>query len=218
MIRVLIYSPVRLIADLMGAVLENQKDIQVVEYVTSIDKSRQPQSQCDVILVSAALPNDEVDRLFRNVGERKNAPRIVIFGATNAQPVLLHYIEMGAAGCVSSEDSVDKLLETIRAAAAQQVVLSPHLAAMVASRVVELAEKCRQSDPKDQVTEDNALTSRERQVLELIARGYRNHEIAEHLTIELGTTKNHVHNILSKLQVTKRSDAVAYWSLRANES
>ena len=218
MIRVLICSPVRLIADLMGAVLENQNDIRVEGYVTSVDKTRQLQSQCDVILVSAALPNDEMDRLVRLVNERRNAPRVIIFGAPRAQPILLHYIEVGAAGCVSSEDSVDKLLETIRAAAKQPVVLSPELTAMVVNRVAELAEKCRQRDPKDQPAEESTLTSRERQVLRLIAQGYRNREISERLTIELGTTKNHVHNILNKLQVTKRSDAVAYWSLRLDEA
>ncbi|MBI5033173.1 MAG: response regulator transcription factor [Chloroflexi bacterium] len=218
MIRVLISSPVRLIADLMGAVLENQSDILVEGYVTSVDKTRQRQSQCDIILVSAALPNEEMDRLLRLVTDRKNAPRVIVFGAPQAQPILLHYIELGAAGCVSSEDSVDKLLETIRAAATQSVVLSPQLTAMVVSRVANLAEKCRQSDAKEQPSEETTLTSRERQVLQLIAQGYRNHEIAERLTIELGTTKNHVHNILNKLQVTKRSDAVAYWSLQLDEA
>jgi len=218
MIRVLIFSPVRLIADLMGAVLENQKDIQVVDYASSVEKARQSISQCDIVLVSAALPNDDMDRLLRNVTERKNAPRVIVFGASDAQPVLLHYLESGAAGCVSSEDSVEKLLETIRVAAAHEIVLSPQLAAMVANRVVELAAKCRESDPNEAQPEENTLTNRERQVLQLIAQGYRNHEIAQRLTIELGTTKNHVHNILNKLQVTKRSDAVAYWSLRFNES
>ena len=57
------------------------------------------------------------------------------------------------------------------------------------------------------------LTPRELEILELIAKGYSNQKIADHLYIEVGTVKNHVHNILNKLDVRTREDAAAYLAI-----
>ena len=64
---------------------------------------------------------------------------------------------------------------------------------------------------------DAALTPREREILELIGEGLTNQEIADRLVIEVGTVKNHVHNILQKLDVSSRQDAAAYLSFIEQE-
>lgn len=218
MIRVLIASPVRLVADLLEVVIKNQADMQVVGYVASAQAALEQKSTCDVIMASVTLPNDETTKLLNCATQWTPLPRVVVFGAPATEPVLMHYLEEGAASCVCSSDSVEQLLQAIRAAAHCEINLSPRLAALVRERIVELAEQCRSSEMEDESPTSRALTLRERQVLELIAQGCRNHEIAERLTIELGTTKNHVHNILSKLKVTRRRDAVAYWSMGLHQS
>ncbi len=81
---------------------------------------------------------------------------------------------------------------------------------MVLKRVTLLSQRERVGDPEP--IEKN-LTRREREVLQLIAQGYGNREIAKRLTIETGTAKNHVHNILDKLNVKSRKDAAVYYSL-----
>jgi two-component system nitrate/nitrite response regulator NarL len=77
------------------------------------------------------------------------------------------------------------------------------------SRIAELAQPYSTIEPgMDEVTE---LTPREREVLDLIGAGLSNQEIAVRLVIEVGTVKNHVHNILRKLDVSSRQDAAVYW-------
>jgi two-component system nitrate/nitrite response regulator NarL len=216
MIRVLITSPVRLIADLLDTVLKNQADLQVVGYVTNADEALRRKSECDLILASATLPTDEMNLLLASLRPPKKKPRLVIFGAPNLELASLHYLESGAAGCVRMEDSIEKLLSVVRATQ-EGIALSPQLSRLVVNRINELTEKCRNVESRAQgESTKHTLTAREKQVLDLIAQGYGNHEIAKQLTIQVGTTKNHVHNILDKLKVSKRKDAVAYWSLGLN--
>jgi DNA-binding NarL/FixJ family response regulator len=66
------------------------------------------------------------------------------------------------------------------------------------------------SDVENSVTDDAGLTSRELEVLELIGEGLTNQQISDQLIIEVGTVKNHVHNILDKLNVGSRGEAAAY--------
>jgi DNA-binding NarL/FixJ family response regulator len=66
------------------------------------------------------------------------------------------------------------------------------------------------SDVENNITDPTGLTGRELEVLELIGRGRTNQQIAEELVIEVGTVKNHVHNILDKLNVSSRGEAAAY--------
>jgi two-component system nitrate/nitrite response regulator NarL len=66
---------------------------------------------------------------------------------------------------------------------------------------------------ENNITDATTLTSREIEVLGLISKGYTNQQIAQHLVIEVGTVKNHVHNILEKLNVSSRNEAAAYLAL-----
>ncbi len=214
MIRVLIVSQVRLISELIEAALGSEPDLEVVGYAATVEQALRQAARCDVMVVSTTLANEGALKLPQSLGQCKNAPRVVIVGVGDTEPLMLDYLEAGAVGCVRSQDSVDELLQTIRAAAQQEAALSPALAALVMRRVTDLAEICRRPTCQfDGALDRRALTSREREVLELIAQGYGNQEIAQQLTIELGTAKNHVHNILDKLKVTSRKDAVACWSL-----
>jgi DNA-binding NarL/FixJ family response regulator len=83
---------------------------------------------------------------------------------------------------------------------------------MVMKRVSALSQQERVGEPRARFN-DKGLTRREREILRLIADGYGNREIAQALTIEVGTAKNHVHNILDKLNVKTRQDAAVYFSL-----
>ena len=69
------------------------------------------------------------------------------------------------------------------------------------------------SDIENSVSDTPGLTTRELEVLELIGKGMTNQQIAEHLVIEVGTVKNHVHSILDKLNVSSRKEAAAYLAL-----
>jgi DNA-binding NarL/FixJ family response regulator len=156
-------------------------------------------------------------RLTKWFDKAINAPRVIIVGISDNE-LVLRYLEAGAAGCVRSADDVAELLQAIRLVARQELALPPSLIAIVAERVAELADTCRKLGGQlDRSFNQRSLTRREREILRLMAEGYGNREIAQQLSIELGTTKNHVHNILDKLSVNSRKDAAACWSLAANQ-
>ncbi len=212
MIRVLIVTPVRLMSDLIQTLCSAEPDFQVVGSVSTEQQVHQLTREYEVMVVSAALPDGGALNLVRAANHLPNSPAVVVVGLPDVESVLVRYLEAGAAGCVCAQDSSQELMRVIRMAAGRQVALTHDLFHAVLKRVATLAEQYRSASADPAGFERN-LTHRERQILHLIAQGYGNREIARSLTIELGTTKNHVHNILDKLKLKNRQDAALYYSL-----
>ncbi|HZQ08344.1 MAG TPA: response regulator transcription factor [Anaerolineae bacterium] len=214
MIRVLIVTPVRLIGDLLQVVCSSQADLSVVGCVSDKAQALANKARCDVMLVSHSLENNGALSLLQAAGRPTTPfPAIVIIGLPNVEPLILRYLEAGATGCVREQDSSDDLVRAIRLAAARHVALTADLFPVVLKRVSSLAMQQREAALDGLHLNDKNLTTREREILQLIARGYGNREIAQQLTIALGTAKNHVHNILDKLSVKTRRDAAIYYTL-----
>ena len=129
-------------------------------------------------------------------------------GLAESREEILRYVEAGAAGYILQDDSVDDLLAKVRTTHGGEAIISPEIAAALMSRVAELAQS--PSKPEAGQADPAELTSREREILELIGEDLTNQEIAERLVVEVGTVKNHVHNILQKLNVSSRREAAAY--------
>jgi two-component system, NarL family, nitrate/nitrite response regulator NarL len=217
MTHILSVSDNRLISDMLRTILNKETDIRMLGAVSTEAQAQRETGRFEVALIDAALPAGGALRLTKWFAKAVNAPRVIIVGISENE-LVLRYLEAGAAGCVRSADDVTELLQAIRLVARQELALPPSLIAMVAERVAELAEKCRTLGGQlDRSFNQRSLTRREREILRLMAEGYGNREIAKQLTIELGTTKNHVHNILNKLSVNSRKDAAACWSLAANQ-
>ena len=125
---------------------------------------------------------------------------IVILTVSEAERDLLDAVAAGAAGYLLKTTPVDELRDALAAAAAGEPVFSPSLAALVLGEFRRLA-KAADVDP---------LTEREREVLQLVARGKTYKEIGVALEISPRTAENHVRNILGKLHLSRRSDLVRY--------
>jgi DNA-binding NarL/FixJ family response regulator len=125
---------------------------------------------------------------------------IVILTVSEAERDLLDAVAAGAAGYLLKTAPVEELRAAFAAAAGGEPVFSPSLAALVLGEFRRLAGS---SGAKP-------LSERERQVLQLVARGHRYGEIAAELSISAKTVENHVRNILGKLHLTRRSDLVRY--------
>ena len=147
-------------------------------------------------------------RLTQAITELAPATKVLALGLTEEKKRVLRYVEAGAAGYVLKDDSLDDMIETIRAAEEGKVFVSPKIAAAMMERLSDLAQMF--SDVENSVTDDADLTARELEVLELIGEGLTNQQISEKLVIEVGTVKNHVHSILEKLNVSSRGEAAAY--------
>ena len=214
MISLLVVDEIRLMCNLFSAALQNERDIEVVGCATSVEEALQQVHQCNVALVSTTLSEHGALTLTRAIVKNYPSVKVVVVGLASSKSAILQYIEAGAAGYVLKENSIEEMLTTIRAVHSREALVSPGVAALLMARVAQLAEICKSAGREMQmppaITEP--LTTREREVLKLMAQGLSNAEIAERLTIELGTVKNHVHNILTKLNVSSRHDAVAHLS------
>lgn len=206
MIRVLVVEEVRAICEIVATVLRSEPNFEVVGCATGIDEAVAHLSGCDVAVVNAPMTTEGSVRLVR--GLRRLAPRvkILVMGLARSQHAILQCVEAGVAGYVLKDSSADELLRSIRAAERNETVATPPLAATLFSHMADLGgfEAAGVTDPCG----PQSLTRRESEVLGLIQQGLTNQEIAGSLVIELGTVKNHVHNILRKLNVNSRRDAV----------
>ena len=160
--------------------------------------------EVDVLVVDAAWADDGL-ALVRDLSEKTTAA-IVILGAPDAERDVVAFAELGVAGFVERDASLDDLVSAVVTVAGGEGSLPPRIAGTLLDRFARLAH--RQASPRGA-----DLTLREREVVDLIGGGLTNKEIAARLSIEIGTVKNHVHNILEKLQVSRRSEAVAHLRL-----
>jgi two-component system, NarL family, response regulator LiaR len=213
MIRILLVNEIQLISNVIAVALEDEPDIKVVGQATSVDDALAfiINNDVDVALVSTRLPDLGALQFTRSLSKSNSSIKVLILGLNEVKEQILPFIEAGAVGYLLKDDSVENMIECIRNAQENQAIVSPKMAAVLMSRVVELARLLSEIKPTGY--ENNGLTPREMEVLALIEKGCSNQEIADRLFIEVGTVKNHVHSILEKLEVGNRNDAAAYLSL-----
>jgi two-component system nitrate/nitrite response regulator NarL len=211
MIRVLLVNQIVLISNVMAAVLEDEPDMVVIGCAASIDEALALATKADVVLVSTSLTSNGALRLTRAVTEADLPAKVLVVGLSESETEILRYVQAGAAGYVLKDDSVEDLTERIRSAYEEKALISPKIAAALMSRVAELANLAAEIRVPSDGSSD--LTPREHEILELIGEGLTNQQIADRLVIEVGTVKNHVHSILSKLDASNRHDAAAFLAI-----
>ncbi len=208
--RVLLVNEIRLMCNIIAAAIEDEPDIEVVGSATSVGEALTiiRRGIVDVVLVSTKLPESGALELTNAITQLAPNTKVLALGLTENRERVLRYVEAGAIGYILPDDSLEDMLEKIRAAKGGEAHVSPEIAAAMMTRITELAQIFAQVETS--VVESAGLTPRELEILELIALNKTNQEIADHLVIEVGTVKNHVHNILDKLQVSSRGEAAAY--------
>ena len=208
-IRVLVLDEDERACDELSANFNNQRQIQVTEQATDVEEGMFLASSCDVALVSNSLPNDGAILFTQKLPLVDVCIPVLIVGQDEANGAIVRFFEAGARGYVRREQAQDELCRSIMGLMRGEVYLPPELAFTLIVRLAELRQWFEESLPSSSSPADQ-LTRREREVLNLIGQDYSNQEIAERLIIEVGTVKNHVHNILSKLDVSSRREAAAF--------
>jgi DNA-binding NarL/FixJ family response regulator len=200
MVTLVIVAALRFYRDGLAEVLPRRPGVRVVGVAAERDEARQLITTVlpDVVLLDAQLP-----------GARDLLPcdaHVVVIGVEGTEDEVVEWAEAGVVGYVTRDGSLDELVSAIEAAAAGELRCSPRIAACMQRRLsaLALAVDVRAAAPHVQ------LTSREREIVQLIMRGYSNKGIARDLGIGAATAKNHVHNILSKLRVEHRAEAAAW--------
>ena len=204
-IHIFIADDNRLLREGLVSMLSEQEDIIVLGSAASGRKALEQIKDLrpEVALIDIGMPEKDGIEVTQALHRDMPEVKVIILGMPDLTDEILACIEAGAAGYVLKEASFDSLVETIRSAQRGESFCSPRMAASLFSRVAELAgEQIPQSSVK--------LTPREVQIINQIADGLSNKEIAQKLSIEVQTVKNHIHNILDKLQLHNRLEAVQY--------
>jgi len=160
----------------------------------------------DVVLLDVRMPTSGGIEACSAIKEVAPSAKIVMLTTSDDEADLYDAIKAGANGYLLKEISIDEVATGIRAVHEGHSLISPSMASKL---LTEFASMVRKSDERQQVPVPR-LTERELQVLKLVARGLNNREIARQLYISENTVKNHVRNILEKLQLHSRMEAVFY--------
>ena len=210
LIRVLPIIEVRLIANIFADVLGSEQGISVVGCATNARDGLEiiRETSVDVALVSAGLPDGSTLQLIRAMLDISPATKVLALGLSENPDDVLKYIEAGAAGYILKDSSLANLVEILKSTQRGEAHVSAKIAGAMIERLSRLARVF--STVENEITDGVRLTPREQQVLQCIGKGCTNQEIAALLLVEIGTVKNHVHNILEKLNVSNRDEAASY--------
>jgi DNA-binding NarL/FixJ family response regulator len=183
--------------------LESEDDIEIVGEAGSAEEalSRIPPTQPDVALLDVRLPDGDGVEVCRDVRSRHPEIRCLILTSFSDDEALFQAIMAGASGYLLKQIKGTDLVDSVRRVAAGQSLLDP----AVTARVLERLRKGTETD--QQLAQ---LTDQERKILDLIAEGLTNRQIAERVHLAEKTVKNYVSNLLMKLGMERRTQAAVF--------
>ena len=164
---------------------------------------RIPSVDAHVVLLNA---NIDATGMIRQIKNRCPKPDIVVLGADDCAEQIVSLLEAGASGYALKSTCLEEMISMVTALRRGHAICSPRIAGAVFRRVHQLII----AGHVQPTNNANSLSLREREILGMITRGCMNKEIARSLSITLCTVKNHVHNILDKLKVSRWRDAARY--------
>ena len=193
----------------IAAALEAEADISIVGQAADGESSVQMATvmQPDVVLMDILLPGIDGIEACRQVKEASPRTRVVMLTSHTRQEAVLAAIMAGACGYLLKNTAPRAIVSAIRSAAAGESTLDP----AVTGRVLDQIRRLVEGHEDDEIS---ALSEREKEVLELIAEGLTNTEIAERLVLSPNTVRNHVSRVLGKLGLSRRSEAAAFAAKR----
>ncbi len=207
-VRVLIADDHALFRRGLIMVLESEPDIEVVAEAQDGAEviAKTEEFVPDVVLMDVRMPKLNGIEAARTIREMVPSVKIVMLTVSDEEDDLFDAIKAGANGYLLKEISIEEVADAIRSVTTGQSLLSPSMASKLLNEFNALA---KQADEKPRLAAPR-LTTRELEVLKLVAQGMSNRDVAEQLFIAENTVKNHVRNILEKLQLHSRMEAVVY--------
>lgn len=161
----------------------------------------------DIVLMDVRMPRRSGLEACRTIHESVPSAKIIMLTISDEEADLYEAIKAGATGYLLKEISIEEVADAIRAVQGGQSLISPSMASKLLTEFATMARKDVEAPPP---VPTPRLTDREMEVLTLVAKGMANKDIARQLFISENTVKNHVRNMLEKLQLHSRMEAVVY--------
>jgi DNA-binding NarL/FixJ family response regulator len=202
-IAVLVFARVRIYRDGLARIFEAEPGMRLVGTAAELGDTvaKIATLDPDVLVVDASSPNSIT--AVRAISSAQPRPAVVAVAIPDVPEGVIAFAEVGATGYVTRDASAADLVKAVEHAANGEILCPPRIVGTLFRRLASLASERQPGRPLDR------LTQREREVALLIGEGLSNRQIASRLQIELGTVKHHVHNVLEKLEVSRRSEAAA---------
>jgi NarL family two-component system response regulator LiaR len=199
----------KILTDALAMVVERNAGLRLVappvhtpEEAVELCREHMPNVALMDIVFKGPMDGIEATRRIKSISP---ATKVVIMTAHDDERLLVEAVEAGASGFLGKDEAADEVLAAVRAAAEGEVLIDPATLTRLLHQVAKELEARR-----DALALLDELTEREREVLQLLAEGTRNDEIAQKLFISPQTVQTHVRNLLAKLGVHSKLEAVAF--------
>jgi DNA-binding NarL/FixJ family response regulator len=207
MISVAIIEDHQILVDSLGLMLRYEPDMEFLGAASSLKDGEVlvGNSIPDVLLLDIGLPDGNGLDLVPEINTTSPDTHIVVLTSLSDEATLMRVIDSGISGFVSKNSQLSELLETIRKAADGEIVMPTSLLMGLLMRLPRDKAAAYQDEKGWQ-----RLTVREQEILEMLAKGKSGNEIAEELHIAPLTVRTHIRNMMSKMGVHSRLEAVAF--------
>jgi two-component system nitrate/nitrite response regulator NarL len=210
-IRILIADDHPIVRDGLKKLLGFEEDFEVVgEAGDGREVLEQAEAtDPDVILLDLRMPNLDGLSALQSLQQTNKRAKVIVLTASEDKNEFVQAMKLGCSGIVLKQTAPDLIVKSIRKVNAGEIWLDSHTTAAVMRQFASPSEMAS-SSPVSKNRERSPLSQREREIVALVAQGYKNKEMAEKMFISEQTVKNHLHNIFDKLGVSDRLELALY--------
>jgi len=203
-IRILLVDDHQVVREGLRALLDSQEDLEVIAEADSVAEAitRARTFEPDVVVMDVRLPDGSGVEACREIRSRQPDTAVLMLTSFSDDQALFDSIMAGAAGYVLKQVRGAELIDSIRRVGSGESILDPAITARVLDRI--------RNPKQDEDPRLARLTPTELRIVEMIADGLTNRQIADRIHLAEKTVKNYVSAILSKLEVARRAEAAAY--------
>jgi two-component system, NarL family, nitrate/nitrite response regulator NarL len=209
-IRILIADDHPIVRDGLKKLLALEDDFEVVGEAGDGREvlDRVQEVEPDVLLLDLRMPNLDGLSALQALQQSNKTVRVIVLTASEDKNEFVQAMKLGCSGIVLKQTAPDLIVKSIRKVYAGEIWLDSHTTAAVMRQFSSPADLAAAGGGKGR--ERSPLSTREREIVALVAQGYKNKEMAEKMFISEQTVKNHLHNIFDKLGVSDRLELALY--------
>jgi DNA-binding NarL/FixJ family response regulator len=206
MISIGIIEDNRLVREGLIGLLSNLSDVRVVSSASGDETAMLPDVKAQVVLLDVGLSHGHSLRVAKQIRQDWPDSRVILMDVLPVYEDLVQFVNAGVSGFVMKDATLEDLISTVRSVAQGGQVLPPQMATTLFARIATDAVVRGRPEALEAVR----MTPREREVINLIAEGLSNKEIATRLEIATDTVKSHVRNVMEKLMLHTRLQIAAF--------